>query len=106
MILVFGGSGDPKGDYHIGGTQVAFEALESMRRQLAGELGPRCPNDQIGTGGGPASLPEGGEGMDEIADAIAKENMLRLAATLEDAGNVAAFVAPTVLFQTAAEGQS
>ena len=39
VILVFGGSGDPMRDYYIGGTKVAFEALESMRRQLASELG-------------------------------------------------------------------
>ena len=39
VILVFGGSGDPMRDYYLGGTQVAFEAQESMRRQLAAELG-------------------------------------------------------------------
>src|SRR3712207_9415258 len=33
------GSGDPPRDYYIGGTQVAFEAIEAMRRQLAAELG-------------------------------------------------------------------
>jgi 3-oxoacyl-[acyl-carrier protein] reductase len=41
VILVFGGSGDPMRDYYLGGTQVAFEAMESMRRQLSAELGPR-----------------------------------------------------------------
>jgi 3-oxoacyl-[acyl-carrier protein] reductase len=41
VILAFGGSGDPLDDYYLGGTQVAFEAIESMRRQLAAELGPR-----------------------------------------------------------------
>jgi 3-oxoacyl-[acyl-carrier protein] reductase len=35
VILVFGGSGDPMRDYYLGGLQVAFEAMESMRRQLA-----------------------------------------------------------------------
>ena len=94
VILVFGGSGDPMGDYYIGGTEVAFEALESMRRQLAAELGPHGVRTvTLRTGGVPASLPEGGEGMDEIAEAIAKETMLGRAATLEDVGNVAAFVA-------------
>ncbi len=39
VILAFGGSGDPPRDYYIGGTQVAFEAIEAMRRQLAAELG-------------------------------------------------------------------
>ena len=40
VILVFGGSGDPLRDYYLGGTQVAFDAMESMRRQLSAELGP------------------------------------------------------------------
>ena len=39
VILFFGGHGDPVRDYYLGGTQVAFEALESMRRQLSAELG-------------------------------------------------------------------
>ena len=28
MILFFGGHGDPMRDYYLGGTQVAFEALD------------------------------------------------------------------------------
>jgi hypothetical protein len=40
VMLLFGGSGDPIRNYYIGGTQVAFEALEAMRRQLAVKLGP------------------------------------------------------------------
>jgi 3-oxoacyl-[acyl-carrier protein] reductase len=55
VILAFGGSGDPLRDYYLGGLQVAFDAIESMRRQLSSELGR--------------------------------------SATLEDVGNVAAFVA-------------
>jgi 3-oxoacyl-[acyl-carrier protein] reductase len=39
VILTFGGSGDPMRDYYIGGTQVAFEALEVLRKQLAVEVG-------------------------------------------------------------------
>jgi enoyl-[acyl-carrier-protein] reductase (NADH) len=27
-------------DYYLGGTQVAFDAIETIRRQLAVELGP------------------------------------------------------------------
>ena len=50
-ILFFGGSGDPIRDYFIGGTQVAFDAVESMRRQLAVELGPHGnPEDRRHTG--------------------------------------------------------
>jgi 3-oxoacyl-[acyl-carrier protein] reductase len=94
VILVFGGSGDPMRDYYIGGTQVAFDALESMRRQLAAELGPHgIRTVTLRSGGVPESLPEGFEGRDTIVDAIMKETMLGRAATLEDVGNVAAFVA-------------
>jgi 3-oxoacyl-[acyl-carrier protein] reductase len=43
VILAFGGPGDRSGplrDYYLGGTQVAFDAIETIRRQLAVELGP------------------------------------------------------------------
>jgi 3-oxoacyl-[acyl-carrier protein] reductase len=39
VILFFGGYGDPVPDYYIGGFQVALGAIESLRRQLASELG-------------------------------------------------------------------
>ena len=39
VMLLFGGSGEPLRDYSIGGLQVAYEALEAMRRQFASELG-------------------------------------------------------------------
>ncbi len=58
VILAFGGSGDPMRDYYIGGTQVAFEAIESMRRQLAAELGAHGVRVvTLRTGGVPESLP-------------------------------------------------
>lgn len=41
VILFFGGTGDPPRDYRVGGTLVAFDAQETMRRQLATELGPQ-----------------------------------------------------------------
>jgi 3-oxoacyl-[acyl-carrier protein] reductase len=94
VILVFGGSGDPPRDYYIGGTQVAFEALESMRRQLASELGQHGIRIvTLRTGGVPESIPEGVNGREAIVEGIEKETMLGRAATLEDVGNVAAFVA-------------
>src|SRR5215217_6612452 len=43
VILGFGGPGDrsgPLGDYYLGGTQVAFDAIETIRRQLSVEFGP------------------------------------------------------------------
>jgi len=94
VILVFGGSGDPMRDYYIGGTQVAFEAMECMRRQLAAELGRHGVRTvTLRTGGVPDSIPGGFEGRDAIVEGIEKETMLGRAATLEDVGNVAAFVA-------------
>lgn len=94
-ILFFGGSGDPIRDYFIGGTQVAFDAVESMWRQLAVELGPHgIRTVTLKTGGIPESIPEGIEGQEEIVEKhLVGPTMLGRAATLEDVGNVAAFVA-------------
>jgi 3-oxoacyl-[acyl-carrier protein] reductase len=94
VILVFGGSGDPLRDYYLGGLQVAFEAMESMRRQLASELGRHGIRVvTLRTGGVPETIPEGFEGRERIVGDIEKLTMLGRAATLEDVGNVAAFVA-------------
>lgn len=96
-ILFFGGWGDPIRDYYIGGTQVAFDAIESMRRQLAVELGPHgIRTVTLKTGGIPESIsiPESVEGIEEVIEKnIVEPTMLGRAATLEDVGNVAAFVA-------------
>jgi len=40
VLLAFGGDGDPMRDHYLGGLQVAFAAIESMRRQASAELGP------------------------------------------------------------------
>jgi 3-oxoacyl-[acyl-carrier protein] reductase len=94
VILAFGGSGDPIRDYYIGGTQVAFEAIEAMRRQLASELGPHGVRVvTLRTGGVPESIPEGVNGREAIVEGIEKETMLGRAANLEDVGNAAAFAA-------------
>ena len=94
-ILFFGGWGDPIRDYYIGGTQVAFDAIESMRRQLAVELGPHgIRTVTLRTGGIPESIPEGFQGSEEIIEKhIVGPTLLGRAATFEDVGNVAAFVA-------------
>jgi 3-oxoacyl-[acyl-carrier protein] reductase len=95
VILFFGRSGEPIRDYYIGGTQVAFDAIESMRRQLAVELGPHGVRTvTLKTGGIPESIPEGVEGREEIVERhIVGPTVLGRAATLEDVGDVAAFVA-------------
>jgi 3-oxoacyl-[acyl-carrier protein] reductase len=78
----------------VGGLQVAFGALESLRRALACELGPNGIRVvTLQTGGIPETLPEGFAGRQAIVDDITGRTMLGRAATLEDVGNVAAFAA-------------
>jgi 3-oxoacyl-[acyl-carrier protein] reductase len=93
-ILVFGGYGDPMRDHNLGGLQVAFGAMEYLRRNLAAELGPHGIRVvTLQTGGVPESIPEGAQGREAIEEQIEGETMLGRAATLEDVGNVAAFAA-------------
>jgi len=94
VILVFGGSGDPPPGYHLGGLQVAFEAMEALRRNLASELGPHGIRVvTLQTGGVPETIPQDADGMQAIVDGIVEGTMLKRAATLEDVGNVAVFAA-------------
>ncbi|MEQ0562244.1 SDR family oxidoreductase [Amycolatopsis sp. NEAU-NG30] len=94
VILLFGGAGDPVRDFPVGGLQVAFHALEAMRRQLAAELGPHGIRAvTIRTGGIPETLPRDFPGREVIERGITGKTMLGRAATLADVGAVAAFVA-------------
>jgi NAD(P)-dependent dehydrogenase (short-subunit alcohol dehydrogenase family) len=97
VILAFGGPGDRSGplrDYYLGGTQVAFDAIETIRRQLAIELGPHGIRVvTLASGGIPESIPEGVEGREAIVEMIAEKTLLGRAATLEDVGNAAVFAA-------------
>jgi 3-oxoacyl-[acyl-carrier protein] reductase len=97
VILAFGGPGDrsaPNRDYYLGGTQVAFDAIETMRRQLAVELGRHGIRVvTLASGGVPETLPEGFDGRDEIVGMIEGQTLLGRAATLEDVGNAAVFAA-------------
>src|SRR5215204_5724070 len=74
VILAFGGPGERSGpmrDYYLGGTQVAFDAIETMRRQLAVELGPHGIRVvTLASGGVPESLREGFAGRQAIVDMI------------------------------------
>src|ERR671920_827522 len=59
VILFFGGYGDPVPDYYLGGFQVALNAIESLRRQLASELGGHGIRAvTLQTGGVPETVPE------------------------------------------------
>jgi 3-oxoacyl-[acyl-carrier protein] reductase len=97
VILAFGGPGDRSGptrDYYLGGTQVAFDAIETIRRQLAVELGPYGIRVvTLASGGVPESLPEGFDGREGIIEMIEQQTLLGRAATLEDVGNAAVFAA-------------
>jgi 3-oxoacyl-[acyl-carrier protein] reductase len=94
VILFFGGYGDPVADYYLGGFQVALNAIESLRRQLASELGAHGIRVvTLQTGGVPQTIPKSFEGREEITEMIVRQTMVGRAATLEDVGNVAAFAA-------------
>jgi 3-oxoacyl-[acyl-carrier protein] reductase len=94
VILVFGGYGDPLRDYYLGGLQVAFQAMETLRRNLAAELGPQGIRVlTLQTAGIPESISEDFEARQAITEAIERRTMLNRAATLDDVGNVAAFAA-------------
>jgi 3-oxoacyl-[acyl-carrier protein] reductase len=97
VILAFGGPGDRSGpmrDYYLGGTQVAFDAIETIRRQLAVELGPHGVRVvTLASGGVPESLPEGFDGRQAIVEMIERQTLLGRAATLDDVGNAAVFAA-------------
>jgi NAD(P)-dependent dehydrogenase (short-subunit alcohol dehydrogenase family) len=94
VVLFFGGSGDPVRDYSIGGFQVALHAVEAMRRQYASELGAAGVRFvTLRTGGVPESVPADFEGREQLAEALGTATLTGRAATLEDVGAVAAFVA-------------
>jgi 3-oxoacyl-[acyl-carrier protein] reductase len=101
VILTFGGSGgrDPlrhvfSGGYqvHLGGTQVAFGAVDVLRRQLACELGPHGIRVvTLESAGVPETLSD--EWREAMTEALVEGTMLKREVTLEDVGNVAVFAA-------------
>jgi NAD(P)-dependent dehydrogenase (short-subunit alcohol dehydrogenase family) len=92
VILIFGGEGEPMRDYSLGGTLVAFHAQETIRRQLACELGPQGVRViTVVTGGIPETI---GDDVDPaVVQGIVDATMIGKAATYEDVGNVAVFAA-------------
>jgi 3-oxoacyl-[acyl-carrier protein] reductase len=97
VILAFGGPGDrssPLRDYKLGGTQVAFDGIETLRRQLSVEAGPSGVRVvTLESGGVPGTLPADFEERDSIAELIASQTLTGRAATLEEVGETAAFAA-------------
>lgn len=93
VILFFGGNG-PQTLPGLGGFKIALDAIEGLRRQWAVELGEHGVRViTLKTGGITETIPETVPGRDEIVADIEEEALLNRAATLEDVGNVASFVA-------------
>ena len=73
---------------------VAFDAIETMRRQLSVELDRHGIRFVTRSSGGiPESVPDGTESRDSVAELIDSSTLLGRAATLEDVGHAAAFAA-------------
>jgi NAD(P)-dependent dehydrogenase (short-subunit alcohol dehydrogenase family) len=97
VILAFGGPGDrsgPEREYYLGGTQVAFDTIETIRRQLSIEAGPHGVRFvTLSSGGIPETLPSDFAGRDSIVELIEGQALLPRAATLEQVGRAAVFAA-------------
>ncbi|WP_112277198.1 SDR family NAD(P)-dependent oxidoreductase [Lentzea terrae] len=94
VILFFGGTGEASAHrkWRLGGLLAAFDAVESMRRQLAAELGPHGVRVvTLQTGGIPESIPA--EHRAPIEADIVGDTLLGRAATKADVGRTAVFVA-------------
>jgi 3-oxoacyl-[acyl-carrier protein] reductase len=93
VILMFGGTaGGSVRNHHLGGLLAAFDAVESMRRQLATELAPHGVRVvTLRTGGIPEAIPL--EWRAKIETELAGQTLTGRAATLTDVGNVAVFAA-------------
>jgi NAD(P)-dependent dehydrogenase (short-subunit alcohol dehydrogenase family) len=93
-ILALGGLDGPVRDYNIGGFQVALQVVEAMRRQLSSELGRDGVRFvTLKTGGFPETVPTDFPGQEELAGSLVEATLLKRAASFEDLGDVAAFVA-------------
>lgn len=93
VILVFGGYGEPPRNWHLGGLQVAFQAQEALRRNLAAELGRHGIRVITLQTSGIAEAIESVELRERIGGQIAASTLLGRAATLADVGHAAVFAA-------------
>lgn len=98
VIMALGGTVDrshgPFRDYNLGGMGVTFDAVESMRRQLATELaryGIRVIT--LRTNGLPETIAADYAQRKTITDMIVGQTLTGRAATLDDVGRVAVFAA-------------
>src|SRR2546427_638685 len=82
-----GDEAPPRG-YNLGGLQVAFQAQEALRRNLAAELGPHGIRAiTIQTSGIVDTIPETFEGRDRIVSGIDASTLLGRGATTGDVAN-------------------
>ena len=93
VVLMFGGSGQQT-LAGLGGFKVALDAMEGLRRQWAVEVGKSGIRVvTLVTGGIIETIPWQMDGREEIVRDITTLAHLNRTATLEDVGNVAAWVA-------------
>ena len=91
VILTFGGGG-PQTLAGLGGFKVALDAMESLRRQWAIELGSHGIRFiTLKTGGILETIAPEFPGRDEIRRGIEASSPMHRVATLDDLGTVAAF---------------
>ena len=96
VIMFLGGTFDwtVARRFSVGGMGVTFDAVESLRRQLAAELGPRGIRAvTLCTGGLPETIPHGYGGRDKLVGWLTGQTLTGHTATLDDVGNVAVFAA-------------
>ena len=93
VVLQFGGGG-PQTMPGLGGFKIALDAMEGLRRQWSWELGEHGIRVvTMKTGGIPESLPADMPDRQKIVEQLLPLTLLKRSATLEDVGNVAAFLA-------------
>lgn len=93
VILFFGGSDGTYKQPGLGTVQIGMDVVEGIRRQWACELGPQGVRVlTLLTGGIPETFPDVPD-MEPAKQALADATLLGRAATLDDVGRVAAFVA-------------
>ena len=95
VILFFGGTdyASRKDHQNLGTVQVGMDTVEALRRQWASELGPHGVRLlTMLTGGIVETFPDIPE-VAEAKQAIIDQTLLGRAASLDDVGHVAAFLA-------------
>ncbi|HEU5471357.1 MAG TPA: SDR family oxidoreductase [Actinophytocola sp.] len=96
VIMTFGGTFNWQvtRTFHVGGMGTTFDAVESMRRQLACELGPHGIRVlTLRTGGLPDTIPTDFPGSEGLRSWLQDQTLTGRTATLDDVGNLAAFAA-------------